>query len=261
MRHIKSILRLHFAGGIDSRRNIARAVGVSKTAVADCLKRAAAAGMSTWAAVEPLDEDALERRLYPACAPSRATRARPVPDWAAVRAELARRDHKVTLALLWTEYKAQHPDGYQYAQFTELYRRFEKKLSLVLRQHHRGGEKCFVDFCDGMKLTDPLSGERIPTELFVAALGASSYTFACATRGQTIPEWLDCHVRMYQPKTAKCTELWLQARWLKHDLSQRLAACGGWWSPALAALPRAGGRPVPGTAGTRNPNYNHTLGS
>ena len=49
--------------------------------------------------------------------------------------------------LLWTEYKAEHPDGYQYSQFAELYRRFEKKLSV--RQHHRPGEKTFVDFCDG----------------------------------------------------------------------------------------------------------------
>jgi transposase len=57
-----------------------------------------------------------------------------------VREELARRDHQVTLALLWQGYKAEHPDGYQYSHFAELYRRFEKKLSVVLRQTHRPGE-------------------------------------------------------------------------------------------------------------------------
>src|SRR5690606_17125788 len=71
------------------------------------------------------------------------------------------------------------------------------KLSVVLRQHHRPGEKTFVDFCDGIALTDPVTGERVPTQLFVAALGASSYTFAWATLSQSLPEWLDCHVRMY----------------------------------------------------------------
>ncbi|SRR6266404_1361129 len=65
----------------------------------------------------------------------------------------------------------QHPDGYQYSQFAELYRRFEKRLSVVLRQPHRAGEKCFVDFCDGLPLLDEHTGERISTELFVGALG------------------------------------------------------------------------------------------
>ncbi|MDY6949093.1 MAG: hypothetical protein SXG53_25640 [Pseudomonadota bacterium] len=104
----------------------------------------------------------------------------------------------MTLALLWTEYKADHPDGYQYSQFVDLYRRFEKKLSVVLRQQHRASEKVFVDFCDGIAMIDPQSSERVPTQLFVGALGASSYTFAVATLSQELPVWLDCHVRMYE---------------------------------------------------------------
>jgi transposase len=69
---------------------------------------------------------------------------------------------------------------------------------VVLRQQHRPGEKTFVDFCDGIALTDPVTGEKIPTELFVGALGASSYTFAMATLTQELPAWLDCHVRMFE---------------------------------------------------------------
>lgn len=200
MHKIKDILRLRLLGGVSSCRRIGRAVGCGKSAVAQCLQRAAAAGLTSWDAVEALDEETLERRLYPsaASAPAQPHTARPLPDWAWVREELARRDHHVTLMLLWTEYKAEHPDGYQYSQFALLYRRFEKKLSVVLRQHHRPGEKVFVDFCDGIALTDPVSGEKRATQLFVAALGASSYTFATATLSQELPAWLDCHVRMYQ---------------------------------------------------------------
>ncbi len=197
MRQIKTILQLYHVGGIESRRQIARAVGAGKTAVADCLRRAQAAGLTSWAAIEPLEEEALQRQLYRSPEGRAAARERPRPDWAKVREELARRDHQVTLALLWQEYKAQHPDGYQYPQFTVLYRAFEKKLSVVLRQHYRGGERAFVDYCDGLAITDPLSGEKIPTQLFVGALGASSYTFAHASLSQTLPEWLDAHVRMY----------------------------------------------------------------
>lgn len=71
----------------------------------------------------------------------------------------------MTLALLWTECKAEHPEGYQYSQFVDRYRRFEKKLSMVLRQQHRAGEKAFFDFCDGIALVDPDTGELLPTQL------------------------------------------------------------------------------------------------
>jgi transposase len=201
MRKIKDLLRLHLVGGVSSRRQLGRAIGCSKTAVTDCLRRAAVAGLSAWEAIAELDEGELEKRLYPSAreggAPPRTVQ-RPLPDWAKVREELARRDHQVTLALLWQEYKAEHPEGYQYSQFAELYRRFEKKLSVVLRQPHRAGEKVFVDFCDGISLVDAYTGEIIPTQLFVGALGASSYTFAIATLSQELPVWLDCHVRMYE---------------------------------------------------------------
>lgn len=200
MRKIKDVLRLHLLAGVKSRRRIGQAVGCGKTAVSECLKRAADAGLSRWEAIEALSEEELEQRLYPKGRKSAGTASaseRPLPDWLWVREELARRDHQVTLALLWSEYKAEHPDGYQYSQYVELYRRFEKKLSVVLRQHHKPGEKCFVDFCDGIALTDPITGDKVPTQLFVGALGASSYTFAFATLSQELPAWLDCHVRMY----------------------------------------------------------------
>ena len=74
-----------------------------------------------------MDEDDLALRLYPKSggAPLRES-ARPLPDWTKIREELARADHQMTLALLWQEYKTQHPEGYQYSQFAELYRRFER---------------------------------------------------------------------------------------------------------------------------------------
>ncbi len=200
MQKIKDVLRLCLVGGVTSCRQLGRAVGCGKSAVSDCLRRAKVAGLLDWPQVVELDEAELARRLYPSAggASTRALAARPLPDWTKVREELARRDHQVTLALLWEEYKTENPGGYQYSQFAELYRRFEKRLSVVLRQPHRAGEKCFVDFCDGIALIDQLTGERIETQLFVGALGASSFTFARATLSQELPIWLDCHVRMYE---------------------------------------------------------------
>jgi transposase len=162
MQKIKDILRLHLLGGVQICRRMARAVGCGKSAVSDCLRRARVAGLLDWAQVAGLDELQLSQRLYPAAGgASTRVSARPLPDWTKVREELARRDHQITLALLWEEYKAEHPDGYQYSQFAELYRRFEKRLSVVLRQPHHAGEKCFVDFCDGLALIDPHTDEPI----------------------------------------------------------------------------------------------------
>ena len=42
-----------------------------------------------------------------------------------------------------------------------------------------------------------VSGEVLTAELFVAALGASSYTFAEATWTQTLPDWIGSHTRAY----------------------------------------------------------------
>jgi transposase len=85
----------------------------------------------------------------------------------------------VTLQLLWEEHRSVHPDGYGYSRFCELYRAWEARLSPVMRQSHVAGERVFVDYA-GTTLTvvDSSSGEARTAQLFVAALGASSYTYA-----------------------------------------------------------------------------------
>lgn len=198
MRKIRDILRLHFLGGVRSSRQIGRAVGCGKTAVLDLLRRAPVLGLNTWADVEALDDERLEQRFYPGLAAVRGPGSSVQPDWSKIHEEMGRRDHQVTLALLWTEYKAESPDGYQYSRFAELYRQWAKQLSVVMRQHHRPGEKSFVDYCDGIAITDARTGELAPTQLFVGALGASSFTFAEATLSQALPDWLMSHVHMYE---------------------------------------------------------------
>ena len=141
MRKIKDILRLKWACGL-SNRQVAASCGVARSTVAETLYRATAAGLS-WPLPADLDETQLETRLYPA-APCPTTAPRAVPDWATLHQELARKG--VTLALLWQEYKAQHPDGYQYSRFCDLYGAWRTTLDRCLRQEHRAGEKLFVDY-------------------------------------------------------------------------------------------------------------------
>ena len=77
MRKIREILRLAWLCG-QSRKAIAEQCGVGKTTVTDTIARATAAGFG-WP-LPPLDDDALERRLYPPV-PLFTPRKAPLPDW------------------------------------------------------------------------------------------------------------------------------------------------------------------------------------
>jgi transposase len=194
MRYLREVLRLRHAGGL-SQREIARSLSLGLGTVCECLRRAAAAGLS-WPLPADLDDSHLERVLHERAAePASSTRA--LPDLAHIHAELRRPG--VTLQLLWVEYLGDHPDGYRYTQFCEHYRRFARRLSPPMRQVHRAGEKCFVDFA-GVKawITDRRTGEMIAGELFVGVLGASSYTYAEVLPSQEMAHWIAAHVRMLE---------------------------------------------------------------
>ena len=191
MRKIRDILRLQAEGLSD--RQIARSLGLSHRTVGAYRQRAQAAGLG-WPVPAELDDGALQARLFPAAAVSRA--ARPQPDWATIHRELRRQG--VTLRLLWLEYKAVHPEGYQYTQFTQRYRRWSGQLDLALRQDYKAGEKAFVDYAgQTVPVVDPDSGQVRQAQIFVGVLGASNYLYAEATWTQALADWIGAHVRMY----------------------------------------------------------------
>lgn len=189
MRKIREILYLKWVG--DRRnRQIAESLHVSVGKVSQVVQRATAAGLD-WAHAETLSEAELEVTVYGTTA---RTRRVPLPDPKYLNAEL--RKAGVTLLLLHLEYLEQHPDGYRYTQFCDHYRRWLKTRGLVMRHVHRAGEKMFTDFA-GKKphWVDPMTGEAHEAELFVAALGASNYTYAEAVDSQKVGDWIGCHTR------------------------------------------------------------------
>jgi transposase len=191
MRKIREVLRLHQGAGLGLRA-VARSLSLSPATVADYVGRARAAGLA-WPLPEELDAGALERRLFPP-APKLAPEERPVPDWSEVHRELKRKG--VTLFLLWQEYQAAHPEGFQYSWFCERYRQWCGKLDLVMRQDHRAWEKLFVDWAgQTVALVDRASGEVHEAQVFVAVLGASNYTYAEATLSQGLSDWIGAHTR------------------------------------------------------------------
>ena len=208
MSQIRETLRLRFDLGIQSVRQIATAVGTGKSSVGNYLRDAATLGISSFAQVATLSERDLEE-LFDSSKLNRRGGAGPIsnqeslrlqatlPDFGILHDEL--RGPGVTLMLLWNEYRLAHPKGYGYFQFREYYQRWKKKLSVVMRQTHRPGEKGFTDFSgDRFSITDPRTGEIRQVEFFIAVMGASNYTFACAVETQTLPDWVDCHRRFFE---------------------------------------------------------------
>jgi transposase len=191
MRKIREVLRLD-AQGLSSRR-IGKSLGVSHVTVRGYLARAERAGVDH-AAAAAWDDAELGARLFPAAPPSGTLR--PLPEWSHIQKELRRSG--VTLQLLWLEYKADHPDGYQYTQFVARFRAWQQTRDPVLRQEHKAGEKVFVDYAgQTVPVVDPATGEIREAQLFVAALGASHYLFAEATWTQSLADWTASHARMY----------------------------------------------------------------
>ena len=194
MRRVREILRL-----VDAKiavRDIARRLGVAPSTVREKQRRFEASGME-WPLPAELTDAVLETRLYGVAGSKQGHRRRPEPDWARVNCELKRKH--VTLQILWDKYIAEYPDGYRYSRFCDLYRGWEARLPVTMRQLHLGGERMFVDYAGDTVpvVIDRLTGEIRDAHLFVAVMAASSFSFAWPTWTESLPEWVDAHGRAF----------------------------------------------------------------
>jgi len=193
MRTIREIMRLHFEHNL-SQRAIARACAVSPTTVGFYIERVQKCG-SDWAVICTLDDDSFKALINP---DEKAPVCRKVrPDFDYLHKELKQKG--VTLQLLWEEYRSVYPEGYGRSQFCELYRKHVRTLDPVMRFSHKAGDKMFVDFSgERPSYIDAKSGEATEAELFVAAMGASSRTYAVAVESQQTSQWIKAHIGAFE---------------------------------------------------------------
>jgi len=189
MRQVREILRLSLDARL-STRSAAELVGTSATTVRDTVKRFRQSGLS-WPLPSEISDTELEERLYGVCGVKPGRRRLSEPDWSVVARELKRKH--VTLQVLWEEYNAHAQDGYRYSRFCDLFRRWEGRLPLVMRQSHAGGERLFLDYAG---VTVPVvinrrTGEVRGAHIFVAVMGGSSLSFALATWTEQFPDWIE----------------------------------------------------------------------
>jgi transposase len=208
MRKVREVLRLKHAAGL-SYREISEATGVGKTAVGEYIRRAQVLGI-TWPVPDEIDDATLAQRMFDAPGAPQSV-GRDDIDWVKTHEELKRRG--VTLVLLWQEYRARDPKGYGYSRFCDLYGEWRRIISPTMRQTHVAGEKLFVDFAgDTVPVFDAATGQSRPARIFVAALGASNYTYAEARWSEGLADWIGSHVNALAtiggvPKAVVCDNL------------------------------------------------------
>jgi transposase len=186
MSKIRQALQLLAESGL-STRQVAAALGISKSTVSEIALYARDAGVH-WPQAGKLSDDELQARLYPP--PRPRTTQRHEPDYGLLHQELKRPG--VTLQLLWEEYRFEVGAlAYRYSAYCEKYRAWAKRLKRSMRQVHPGGERLFMDYAgQTVPVVDAATGEIRRAQVFVAVLGASNYTYACATWQQTAADWV-----------------------------------------------------------------------
>jgi transposase len=130
MRVVREVLRLKFSGV--SKREVARRTGL------------------IWPLPETVTDSDLEGRLCRNAGKKLGHRRSVERDWASLHREMKRKH--VTLSILWEEYIAAHPEGYRYSRFCELYRSWEGKISVTMRQTHAAtaSSTCSAKGCNSL---------------------------------------------------------------------------------------------------------------
>ena len=143
MRKIRDVMRLRYSGGL-SVRQISRSTKISVGSIQKLLTKAKELDVS-WPLPEAMNDSQLARLFYPGADTQVSTRFQ-IPHWPTVHQELKR--PFMTKQLLWEEYSQQYPNRcLSYSRFCERYRQWQGKQKRSMRQHHKAGEKCFVDYC------------------------------------------------------------------------------------------------------------------
>ena len=193
MANIREILRLDAMKEL-SKRKIGYSVGCSHNTVKSILKKANEVGLK-WPLPEDLSDDKLEQLIYPNT--KSTVRDRPEPDLKYIESQL--HEPGVNLTILWHEYKSDNPDGLQYTQFCERYRRYIGYKNITMHLSHKPGEELFVDWCgDPMQLINRETGKTLPAYLFVTAMGMSGYPYVEAFNSKISENWICGHIHAFE---------------------------------------------------------------
>ena len=198
MRKISEVLRLHFKLGLSIRQS-GNATNTSRGSVSNyCARfRELSIDIDSFLGLNEIEQ---ERLFYPPVGVIKPQTSKVMPDYVYIHHELKQKKKtKVTLALLYDEYKETNPNNhYGPTQFREYYARFANTLNPSMKMVHIAGEKVFVDYSGlTIPIQDQKTGEITNAQIFVAVLGASGYTYVHATYSQKQRDFILSHTLAY----------------------------------------------------------------
>jgi transposase len=171
----KEILRLKSLGVSD--RQIAKAIGVSRHTIKKYFELdqtgVDAQGASVEVSVRHWSDDL---------------------NWPQILSEASK---GVPLQILWQELVDKNEVSVQYPAFWKQLRKREPHLPATMVRVFTPGERGEIDYCDGIPIYDPITGEMQRTHLFVGVLCHSRYAFAEFSLTQNSQDFLNSHVRMF----------------------------------------------------------------
>lgn len=178
MKALKRVIELHELTE-SSNRQISTATGVSRPVVAEYLGAYARCGLS-WDEFSKLSDSEAGERLAAPRDGQDPRLAAALGFFPYMLKELPRVG--VTREILWKEYRAGNPGGFEYSQFCHHFRSWcRAETEVTLTMEHKAGDRMYVDFA-GAKRRYRENGVEREAELFVAILGASQYTYVEALR-------------------------------------------------------------------------------
>lgn len=198
MGKISEVLRLHFKLGLSLRQSsTASKVSVGSASNYVNRFRELSIDIDSFLSMNEIEQ---ERLFYPSVEIIKPQTSKVMPDYVYIHNELKlKKKTKVTLALLYDEYKEANPNNhYKPTQFREYYARFANTLNPSMKMVHISGEKVFVDYSGlTIAIVNQKTGEITNAQVFVAVLGASGYTYVHATYSQKQRDFILSHTLAY----------------------------------------------------------------
>lgn len=117
----------------------------------------------------------------------------PLPDYQKIYDRLMEKGSKANLFYLWTQYKLEHPEGYQYSQFVEYFNRYVEEhyasKNVTMAVERVPGEKVYIDWVGDQPelIYDTETGEVKKVHVFVTTVGVSSYIYAEIFPNEKLP--------------------------------------------------------------------------
>jgi transposase len=180
MLQIKQIIRLHSDG--KSYREITELLGLSRKTITKYVLLYKSTGLS-YETIKQMREDELSTMMAEQEKPN--DRRFEILENLFAKIEYDLKGVGVTKLLLWSDYKVQHSDGYNYTQFCFYFNQWVKASDVTMHFEHKAGDKMFVDYAGNkLKIADRATCEVVEVEVFVAILGASQLTYVEAVESQ-----------------------------------------------------------------------------